>query len=206
MKKKTVALLLALVLVVGVAAGGTMAWLLDKTDSITNTFTAGDVAITLSETDPENDNNAANNSYKMVPGATISKDPKVTVTDTSESCYVFVELTKSDNFDTFMTYTVADGWTQGTGDGEGGNGVPTNVYYRTVNATDTTRTFSVLSGDTVSVKSDVTKAQLNAVATNGQPTLTVTAYACQLAKTSTENFTVGDAWTQVSGLNNSGNE
>ncbi len=193
MKKKTVALLLALVLVVGVAAGGTMAWLLDKTESITNTFTAGDVDITLAET---------TTTYKMVPGATISKDPKVTVSETSESCYVFVELTKSDNFDTFMTYTVADGWTQGTG--EGGDGVPTNVYYRTVNATDTTRTFSVLSGDTVSVKSDVTKTQLNNVATSGQPTLTVTAYACQLAKTSSDNFTVGDAWTQVNGLN-SGN-
>ena len=196
MKKKTVALLLALVLVVGVVAGGTMAWLLDKTDSITNTFTTSDVDINLTETATE---------FQMVPGATISKDPKVTVTDTSESCYVFVELTKSENFDTFMTYTVADGWTQGTGSSEGGNGVPTNVYYRTVNATDTTRTFSVLSGDTVSVKSDVTKTQLNAVATNGQPTLTVTAYACQLAKTSTENFTVGDAWTQVKGFN-AGNE
>ena len=196
MKKKTVALLLALVLAVGVAAGGTMAWLLDKTDSIVNTFTAGDVDITLDET---------TTTYKMVPGATISKDPKVTVTDASEFCYVFVEPTKSENFDTFMTYTVADGWTPGTGDGEGGNGVPTNVYYRTVNATDTTRTFSVLSGDTVSVKSDVTKDQLNDVATTNQPTLTVTAYACQLAKTSTESFTVGEAWTEVNGLNNSGN-
>ncbi len=185
---KPLALLVALALVVGIGAGGTMAWLLDKTESIQNTFTAGDVSITLEETTTD---------YKMVPGTAIAKDPKVTVTDTSEDCYVFVELAESENFDSFMTYAVAEGWTQGTGDG-----VPANVYYRTVKATDTTRTFSVLSGDAVSVQATVTKDALQAVATANQPTLTVTAYACQLAKTSTESFTVGEAWTQVRGLNN----
>ena len=39
MKKKTVALLLSLVLVFGVVAGGTLAWLTQKTDSVVNTFT-----------------------------------------------------------------------------------------------------------------------------------------------------------------------
>ncbi len=200
MKKKTVALLLALVLAVGVAAGGTMAWLLDETDSITNTFTAGNVEITLSETDPENDNNAASNSYKMVPGITISKNPTVTVTANSEACYVFVELEKSTNFDTFMTYAVADGWTAGDG-----TDIPANVYYRTVNASTANQAFKVLKDDQVTVQSTVTKEQMNGVASSGQPTLTVTAYACQLAKSSNESFAAGEAWEQVNGLNSQNN-
>ncbi len=185
MKKKTVALLLALVLVLGVAVGGTMAWLLDSTDPITNTFTAGDVEITLEET---------TTAYSMVPGTTIAKDPTVTVSEASESCYVFVKLDKSANFDDFMSYEVAAGWTQG------GNGVPANVYYRIVNAADTDRVFSVLSGNSVLVKPEVTKAQLNAVKEADQPTLTVTAYACQLAKNSGESFTAAEAWGLVEAL------
>ncbi len=192
MKKKTVVLLLVLVLAAGIAVGGTVAYLLDTTDPIINTFTAGDVDIELSETGADNNTN----SYKMVPGATIIKDPKVTVSDTSESCYVFVKLDKSANFDTFLTYTVAAGWIQGTGSGDG---VPANVYYRTVNAEDETRAFSVLNGDEVSVNPNVTKEQLNALTGSTYPTLTVTAYACQLARSSSESFTAGEAWMQVSG-------
>ena len=39
MKKKTLALLLALVLLAGGVIGGTLAWLTDKTDPVKNTFT-----------------------------------------------------------------------------------------------------------------------------------------------------------------------
>ena len=39
MKKKTVALLLACVMALGVAIGGTMAWLVDSTGEVENTFT-----------------------------------------------------------------------------------------------------------------------------------------------------------------------
>ena len=44
---KTLALLLALVLVLGVAAGGTIAWLVAQSDTVTNTFTYGDINIAL---------------------------------------------------------------------------------------------------------------------------------------------------------------
>ena len=183
MKKKTVVLLLALVLVVGVAVGGTMAWLIDTTAPVTNTFTTSDVDIELAESE--------NLDLQMVPGFTITKDPTVTVKANSESCFVFVKLEESENFDTFMTYTVADGWTELTG--------VTGVYYREVTAPESDQTFAVIKDNTVSVKSDVTKAQMNELTEDTYPTLTVTAYACQLAKTSTENFTPADAWAQVNG-------
>ena len=42
--------LLALVLVIGCVAGGTVAWLVAKTEPVVNTFTYGNINITLAET------------------------------------------------------------------------------------------------------------------------------------------------------------
>ena len=62
--------LLALVLVIGCVAGGTVAWLVATTDTVTNTFTYGKINITLTETE---------RTYNIVPGVALDKDPKVTV-------------------------------------------------------------------------------------------------------------------------------
>lgn len=192
MKKKTLALFLALALVLGGVIGGTMAWLTDKTPEIVNTFTDSDIEITLTETGAEN--NA--NSYKMVPGYTISKDPKVTVETGSEKCYLFVKLEKSENFDSFLTYEIAAGWTQLT-DAEGKN--VDGVYYRTVEASDTDQEFQVLANNQVTVKGEgVTKEMMNALTEQTYPKLTVTAYASQFNKTATESFDVNTAWTNIS--------
>ena len=103
MKKRTMALLAAVLLVVGVAIGGTLAWLTAKSDTVTNTFTTSDINITLTE--------STGQEYKMVPGMDIAKNPKVTVATESEDCYLFVKLEKSTDpkFDDYMTYVVADG-------------------------------------------------------------------------------------------------
>lgn len=161
MKKKVLSIV-AVVLVLCCAIGGTLAWLTDKTASVKNTFTVGDINIELTET---------TTNYKMVPGNTIFKDPKVTVKANSEACWLFVKVEKSANFDSFMTYDMADGWTE----------LPsvTGVYYREVAATTAATDFSVLKGDSVSVKDTVTKADLNALTQNTFPTLTFTAYAVQ---------------------------
>ena len=50
---KTFIAVLALVLVIGCAVGGTAAWLATKSDSIVSTFTYGDINIELTETKPE---------------------------------------------------------------------------------------------------------------------------------------------------------
>lgn len=167
MKKKTLALLLALVLVFGAAVGGTIAYLTDTTAPITNTFTVGNINIDLAET-------ATN--FKMVPGCDIAKDPKVTVVANSEACWLFVKIEKSDNLDSFISYNVASGWTQGDG-----TKIPSNVWYRSVDALTTDQTFSVLAGDKVAVKDSVTKAMMDALTDNTRPTLTFTACAVQSA-------------------------
>ena len=191
MKKKTLALFLALALVLGGVIGGTMAWLTDKTPGIVNTFTDSDIEITLTETGAEN--NA--NSYKMVPGYTISKDPKVTVVKGSEKCYLFVKLEKSENFDSFLTYEIAAGWTQLT-DAEGKN--VDGVYYRVVDTTGQGTPISVLKDDKVTVLDSVTKTMMDGLSEANYPKLTVTAYASQYQKNAETAFTVNQAWTNIS--------
>lgn len=168
MKKKTIAVVLALVLVICCAVGGVLAWLTDTTDSITNTFAVGNVKIALAEGEDLN--------LKMVPGQDIEKDPKVTVEAGSEACWLFVKVEKSNNFDEFMTYDMADGWIQGDG-----TNVPDNVFYRVVGTATTDTTFNVIKNDTVNVKDIVTQSMMDNLTNGTLPTLTFTAYACQSA-------------------------
>ena len=175
MKKKLTVSLAVLALVACMTAGATLAWLTAKTSSVTNTFTYGDINIELKET--------TGPSYKMVPGNKIAKDPKVTVKANSEACWLFVKVEKSTNFDEFMTYGIADGWTKLDGvDG---------VYYREVASPTTDNVFDVLKDNSVTVKTTVTKEQFNSLTSN--PTLTFTAYACQKDNVSTAT----QAWNLV---------
>lgn len=181
MKKKTLLLFVAMVLTVGCVVGGTLAWLTDSTEQVKNTFTTSDISVTLTET--------TGTDYQMVPGYTIAKDPKATVTDGSEECYLFVKLEKSANFDDYLEYTMADGWTKlDNVDG---------VFYREVNENAMGTEYSVLANDQVAVKGTVTKEMMETAQTS-QPTLTVTAYASQLYKNSTEKFSPTEAWANVS--------
>ena len=186
MKKKSLALVLALAMIVVCVVGGTLAWLTATTGSVTNTFTYGDINITLAET--------TGTSYKMIPGYTIDKDPKVTVLAGSEKCYLFVKVAESDNFDSFMTYDMAAGWTQLKDASE--NPVP-GVYYRVVDTSTADQPFYVLAGNQVTVSGDVTKTMLNDLTEATQPTLTFTAYACQYNSSNGTSFTAAEAWAKV---------
>ena len=179
---KPMLIAMAVVLLLGCVTGGTLAWLTSTTPAVVNTFTTSDIKITLEETGAT-DNKA---SFKMIPGWTIAKDPKVTVLTGSEACWLFVKVEKSNNFDSFMTYEMADGWTQLQG--------VTGVYYRKVLTADIGTTYSVLKGDQVTVRRDVTKANMNALTTETYPTLTVTAYASQLYRSAGSEFTAAEAW------------
>lgn len=182
MKKKTIAVVLALVLVICCAVGGVLAWLTDTTDSITNTFTVGNVKIDLAE--------SKDLDLKMVPGQPITKDPKVTVEAGSEACYLFVKVEKSATLKDYIDYTVDSGWVPLEG--------VEDVFYKDVDATTAAdgETYSVLANDKVTVKSDVTQKMMdNLSATDAvQPTLTFTAYAIQSAGFDTP----AAAWAEVS--------
>lgn len=195
-RMRNMLLVVSMMLVVAMASVGvTVAWLTAESDVIVNTFTTSDIEITLTESNATASGNVLTNSYKMVPGQTITKDPVASVSAESEDCWLFVKLEKDNNFDAFMSYTMADDWTH----------LSDGVYYRKVMATDTTRSFHVIKNDTVTVSGDVTKEQLNAVQTAGNyPKLTVSAYAVQLA--SFEDAPA-DAWKEIEpDVAESGNE
>lgn len=97
--KKIVALGSGAVLLVSASVMGTMAYLTSQ-DAVTNTFTVGNVAITLDETDVDNSQTGQStiegrdqaNSYKIFPGQTYTKDPIVHVDSKSEDCWLFVKV------------------------------------------------------------------------------------------------------------------
>lgn len=180
---KTVAILLALVLAIGCAVGGTLAWLISKTEPVVNTFTYGDINIDLEET--------TEGPYTITPGKDITKDPKVTVTAGSEACWLFVKV-KEENWPTFtdangtkkVSYSIANGWNALQGQ--------TGVYYREVGAVTEDTSFNVLKENQVTVSDTLTKDEVDQLK-GKNPTLTFTAYAVQ--KDGSTN--AADAWAKI---------
>lgn len=177
--------LLALVLVIGCVAGGTVAWLVAKTEPVVNTFTYGNINITLAETTGTN--------YKVIPGTVIEKDPKVTVKAGSEACWLFVKVEEVGAISTITTdpvhYAIDTGWAQlKDKDGKDVSG----VYYRLVDAVDNDTAFNVLKDNKIIVSGELTKETINGYAVQ-QPTLTFTAYAVQQ-----ENIAdAATAWSKI---------
>ena len=110
--KKTLTIIISIILVCGCIIGGTVAWLIDSTETITNTFTIGDINISLEETGmtANGNNDGYINSYKMIPGSTITKDPAVTVEANSEKCWLFVSIVPGTDLAEYVTWTVSGGW------------------------------------------------------------------------------------------------
>ena len=207
--KNTKRILLAAVaalLLVAVSVGGTLAWLVDTTGEVTNTFTAAGIDIELTETKAPDGSVLAENqtwSAQLIPGKAYFKNPTVTVMDSTDvEVYLFVKFeeiaptdeTTKDYLTYTSTLTDANGWTKGDG-----TNIPANVWYRTVSPSDPVKSWVLLADilDTDNavigqVKvNNLTKAKTNITENSLQ--LKYTAYAIQ-----TEGFTPATAWAQVS--------
>ena len=202
MKKKGLALVLALTLLVVCVVAGTLAWLTAKSDTVVNTFTTSDIEVKLEET--KGTTVTGGKEFKMIPGYELEKDPKAWVVAGSEDCYLFVKLdwanntyTSGETAKSYLDWTIADGWALVPGE--------TNVYYRTVTSAQmssdkgATNAYPILKGNKVTVSGDITKEQMNALDAEGavKPTLTITAYASQLHKNATETFSASEAWNNI---------
>ena len=205
---KPLAILLALTLLLGCAIGGTIAWLTSQSGEVMNTFTDSDINITLTESE--------NLNLKMIPGHTITKDPKVTLKAGSEACYVFVQVTENlgswdDNkigennpkFTDYLSYTMGTDWSTD-------DDLPAGVYYKKVESLTTADTeYVVIKDNNITVSGQVTKEMMDEIdgknadgTTNSsevKPTLTFKAYAVQLYKSNGVEFTAAEAWANVSG-------
>lgn len=183
---KTFVAMLALVLVIGCAVGGTVAWLTAQTEPVVNTFTCGNINIDLTETKPED------RQAKIIPGVDIEKDPKVIVKANSEACWLFVKVEEEGTFTNEVTYFIDEGWTKGDDDTK----IPENVYYRKVDAVTSDKDFAVLKDNKIYVSENLTKEEIKDI--NDHPTLTFTAYAVQK-----DGITdVADAWAKVNPTTN----
>lgn len=198
MKKTSKALLLMLCAVLLVAASvlGTMAYL-TSTDTVTNTFTVGNVQIKLDEAKANADGSLVPNadrvkanSYKLLPGHNYNKDPMVTVLKGSESAYIkmTVTFTKAAALDAIFdpngaTLTNIFNGYESTNWTYKGNTKDTTANTRTyefwykepVAAPDNDVALDALF-DSITVPGNITNAQL---ATIEGMTITVNAYAIQ---------------------------
>lgn len=176
MKKSVKALLLVLCAVVLVVATvfTTIAYMASQTATITNTFSVGNVKITMDESvyaDGVLTSERApdGNNYKMIPGNKYVKDPIIHVDGTSEDAYIFVKVVKTNTAGVLEGLEMADGWVALTGAGN------ENIYYNTTaysTVNKDKKDFAVFApladatadGETVkvatTVKNDATAAQV----------------------------------------------
>ena len=172
---KFIAVLMSVIAIAALVIGGTYAYLTSTSDEIVNTFSFDDnIRVTLTET--------TSDQYKVVPGTTDQKDPKVKVFS-SLPTYTFIKIT-GENTDGVLSYEVDPGWSPLTG--------VEGVYYREVPATDNSGSepFSVLKDDQVTYSSHITQETMP-----DHVALTFVAYAIQK-----NPFTnASDAWRALGG-------
>lgn len=201
--KKIVTAGLALVMVAGISVAGTLAFLTDDTDLVKNTFTVGNVNITLDEAnvdkkDAEGVDNSSvardtANTYKLIPGSTYDKDPIVHVTKDSEPCWVIVDVNNGlgdaeaavteDSLGTIADQITANGWTK-KGD----------YYYMEVNQEDLDevedgKTLDLTVFTKFAIKGDLEDATYEDLA---DAEITIKAFAIQ-----SEGVSIDQAYTQI---------
>lgn len=158
-KLKVLILSVCTTLLVAVSVLGTLAYLTSR-DSVVNTFTVGQVDITLDETkvtpdgEPvEGADRVKENNYHLVPGMSYVKDPTMTVLKGSEESYVrllvtincYKELCTIFDEEPFLPQYFVDGW-------DGSNWVSTEVL--DVDDDANTATYEFRYKDTVTPEAD----------------------------------------------------
>lgn len=94
MKKKILTAALAVCMLATLVIGMSLAYFTD-TESKTNTFTVGNVDITLTEPGWLGDSADA---VRLIPGKTIAKDPTIKVAEGSQTAYTFMKVQLSPDF------------------------------------------------------------------------------------------------------------
>lgn len=187
---------LCAVLLVAASVLGTMAYLTDSKD-VKNTFTVGNVTITMDETDvdgstPNKERDQAN-SYKLLPGHTYTKDPIIHVDANSEDCYLFVKVDnqiaaiEENGNTTVAAQMAAKGW-------KAVDGVD-KVYVYVGTAAGAASPVAVTASNNVTVFEQLVIAGTvngDTLKTYKDKTITVTAYAVQ--KDGFEGKTAAQIW------------
>lgn len=201
---KVLVTLLALTLVLGCVAGGTIAWLTSTPDAIANTFTIGDINISLTGASGVFKTNSPNTVSTgtvttYVPGQVIEANPRVTVEKGSEACFLFIHIVEDNNTLGNGKVIQWDLWEPSEGETsvkwiavEGHSG----YYYRKVDKLgDTPANYEIFKGSTLTVNEDLKKSDIEKMQTGGYPTITISAAAVQRDNIPNEsNDEVAAAW------------
>lgn len=184
MKARNKILLLALCMaaLIAVSVLGTMAYL-TSTDKVTNTFTVGQVKITLDEKDTDDSTPNAErdkaNVYHLLPGHEYEKDPTVHVDAVSEDSWIFVKVengianyeagtsNEEGGYKKIADQIIANNWTTLEG--------VDNVYYKKYTKSTAGSDLVVFSKFKIADKANETEGWSDI----NQKTITVTAYAIQ---------------------------
>lgn len=230
MKKKTLTIAIALVLVVALAVGATWAYLTATTDEVRNTFTAGgavvkdDLKLYEHTVTPNADgsytlNNddahitTTGNSYTVMPGVNLPKDPTVKVVKSTGTYYLFVTVTKGSGFmgeKAPLSYKTASDWKSMA---ISGNDVANKELYVYSVTSDGTTTYiqpksenavshailaaiSATDNNTIGVADSDAALQLG----NDGSELKFTAYACQSAGFATPAAAWNGAFATATGI------
>lgn len=210
---KVVVLLLTMCLLIGGTVGGTLAWLVSSSNTVTNTFTVGNISIKLQEhpfkTDSttELDTTATPvqgiDTYKIVPGGEQPKDPFVIVEGNSEESYLYVSIqnnmvinnsTMINGKDIVGTDLKPSDWITIKTKTDSGTGVVTTLYrYKNKVETVSTKTDSnpIYVFNKVTYSSDITKENITAL--DGK-TIVLNAYAHQASATQPVADDAAIAW------------
>ena len=184
--RKALMLILCAALLVSATVMGTLAYLTDKTDAVTNTFTVGKIDITLTET--------KGNSFKIVPGATDEKNPTVTVVKGSEVCYVYALVTNNLVLNNKTVATVNVDPAKWESMGTSGNKTLYR-YYQTVNAADEDVKLPVFTQVTYD-KNEITESNINDLK---DKTIVIEAFAHQFANTAQATAdAAAKTWAKIS--------
>jgi hypothetical protein len=135
-------------------------------------FTIGNIKLSLVETTGE--------SYQLIPGKEITKNPKVIVEGGSEDCWLFIKVSKTPHFDEYISCKIDSGWTH-LGGYEG-------IYYRSVVKSYSGDEFRIIENDTITVKENLTEEKMHGITEH--PKITFNAYAIQ----SHSIDTASEAW------------
>ena len=182
--KKVLILGLCAVLLVAASVLGTMAYLTD-TAEVKNTFTVGNVAITLDEAKVDVNGvevtpatRVAENEYKLMPGHEYSKDPTIHVDPKSEDCYLFVKVDNAiaaiEGTEKIADQMANNGWKEVAGE--------TGVYVYTGNkdanaAKEVTKNSSVVVFEKFAIKGEGLDG--TELAKYDKKNIVITAYAVQ---------------------------
>lgn len=217
---KVLVAVLALTLALGCVVGGTIAWLTDTPDAIANTFTIGDINISLAggegvfKTDTPN-TVSTGTSTTYVPGQVIKANPTITVEKGSEACFLFIHIVEDNNTLDNGKVIQWDLWEPSEGE--------TSVkwiavdnhpgyYYRKVDKLgDNDAKYEIFKGSKLTVNEDLKKLDIETMKTGGYPTITISAAAVQRENITNngDTATVTDAWALLpadfTGTKTSGN-